>query len=406
MSADTQVEATEPESQPERSSLLVTLAPGNIWRIGMVVIAVVALGLFLSFILDDGGSVIFTVLMAWFASIAMEPAVLKLSKHMKRGLATMIVMLSVLAFMAAFMAIFGKLLVEQLVEIVRAFPDLIDGALAWINEKFQMKLELRDILESLGVDNEKIAEIAAEVGGNALGILGSFVGSVFSIFTLALFVFYLSADGPRLRIWIAKLFPERVQAVVINVWDITAQKTGGYVGARVILAALNAGTTAIVFILIGMPYWLALALWTGLVAQFVPTIGTYIAIILPVLIGLLSDNPMVGIYALIWGIAYQQIENMTFEPKISAKAVDVNPAVAFGAVLMGAGLFGVAGAILAVPVTAMMLSLLSIYGEKHSLAPGIEDSDPNDSMDASDDSEVPEDSDEPEGAGETAPAAK
>jgi predicted PurR-regulated permease PerM len=404
MSADTQVESDEAEQEPKRASVLVTLAPGNIWRVGMVAIAVVAVGLFFGFILDDGGSVIFTVLMAWFASIAMEPAVVRLSKHMKRGLAAMVVMLSVFAFMAAFFAMFGKLLVEQIVEIVKAIPELIDSTLAWINETFDMRLKLADILETFDLDNERIAELATEVGGNALGILGSFLGSVFSIFTLGLFVFYLSADGPRLRLWIAKLFPQRVQPVVVNVWDITAQKTGGYVSARVILAALNAGSTAIVFYVIGMPYWLALALWTGLVAQFVPTIGTYIAIILPVLIGLLSDDPMIGVYALIWGVVYQQIENLTFEPKISAKAVDVNPAVAFGSVLMGAALFGVAGAILAVPVTAMLLSLLSIYGDNHSLAPGIAESDPSGSLDALGDPEVPPDADTPDKGDEAAPA--
>ncbi len=69
---------------------------------------------------------------------------------------------------------------------------------------------------------------------------------------------------------------------------------------------------------------------------------------------------------------YQQIENLTIEPKISAKAVDVNPAVAFGAVLLGAALFGVAGAFLAVPVAAMLLSLLDIYGHRYELLPRVE----------------------------------
>ena len=86
-----------------------------------------------------------------------------------------------------------------------------------------------------------------------------------------------------------------------------------------------------------------------------------------VLVGLLSDNPTVGILALIWGVAYQQVENLTFEPRISAKAVDVHPAVAFGSVLMGAALFGVAGAFLAVPVSAMLLALLDIYTNRYEL---------------------------------------
>ena len=71
--------------------------------------------------------------------------------------------------------------------------------------------------------------------------------------------------------------------------------------------------------------------------------------------------------ALIWGVAYQQVENLTFEPKISAKAVNVHPAVAFGSVMMGAALFGVAGAFLAVPVSAMLLSLLNIYTHRYEL---------------------------------------
>ena len=153
----------------------------------------------------------------------------------------------------------------------------------------------------------------------------------------------------------------------MNVWRLTSEKTGGYIGARVILATINSATTAIVFLIIDMPYWLPLALWTGIVAQFVPTIGTYISIALPVLVGLLSENPYVGLLALAWAVIYQQIENLTIEPRISAKAVNVNPAVAFGSVLLGASLFGVAGAFLAIPVTAMLLSLLDIYGKRYEL---------------------------------------
>ena len=62
--------------------------------------------------------------------------------------------------------------------------------------------------------------------------------------------------------------------------------------------------------------------------------------------------------ALIFALIYQQIENRTIEPKISADAVDMHPAVAFAAVILGAALFGVAGALVAVPIAALLLSLL------------------------------------------------
>ena len=127
-----------------------------------------------------------------------------------------------------------------------------------------------------------------------------------------------------------------------------------------------------VFVAIGMPYWLPLALWTGVVAQFIPTIGTYIAIVLPVVVGLLTPQAR-GVAALVWAVLYQQVENLLIEPRISARAVDVNPAVSFGAVLLGAALFGAAGAFLAVPVIAMLLALLNIYGRRYELLPEIEE---------------------------------
>jgi predicted PurR-regulated permease PerM len=352
----------------------ITLVPSNVWRVGLVVLGIIALGLVLRFFLQDGGTVIFTVLMSWFAAIAMAPLVDRLSRRMRRGTATILVMLTFVLLALVFVVAFGSLMIGQLSELVLRIPDLIDSAIAWANEKFSMSMSSQDILASVGGGSIDFASIAQQVGGNVLGILGSVLGSVFGLFTFGLFTFYFSAQMPRLQEWVTRLFPVRVQGVVSNVWTITAQKTGGYVGARVVLATINSVTTAIVFFLIGLPYWLPLALWTGIVAQFVPTIGTYIAILLPVLVGLLSPNPWLGVVALAWGLLYQQVENLTIEPKISAKAVDVNPAVAFGAVLLGAALFGIAGAFLAVPVAAMLLSLLDIYGKRYELAAEIGES--------------------------------
>jgi hypothetical protein len=75
----------------------------------------------------------------------------------------------------------------------------------------------------------------------------------------------------------------------------------------------------------------------------------------------------------VWAVLYQQVENLTMEPRISGKAVDVNPAVSFGAVLLGAALFGVAGAFVAVPIVVMLLALLDIYGNRYELLPELEE---------------------------------
>ena len=346
----------------------VTFAPGNVWRVGLVLLGVVAFGLFLRFIVDDGGSVIFTVLMSWFAAIAMAPLVDRLARRMKRGVATILVMAAFVVFVVFFVVAFGALLVDQLSQLIARIPDLIDSALAWVNSTFSQSLTLDTILTSIGAAKLDFGSIASKVGVNIFGLLSSALGSIFGLFTFALFTYYLSAQTQQLQVWVARLFPTKTQPLVGDVWRLTAEKTGGYVGARVVLGAINAVTSGIVFFAIGLPYWLPLAIWTGVVAQFVPTIGTYIAIVLPVLVGLLSDRPWTGVAALGWALLYQQVENLTIEPRISAKAVNVHPAVSFGAVLLGAALFGVAGAFLAVPVVAMLLALLDIYGKRYDLA--------------------------------------
>jgi predicted PurR-regulated permease PerM len=337
----------------------------NVWRTSFIVLAVIVIALLLQFLLEDGGNVIFIVLIAWFAAIAMEPAVGRLARYMKRGLATAMVMLSIVVGFILFSAAFGNLLFNQIAELLQSLPGILDSALAWFNQRTNSNYEIVDLWEQLNLTPAKSAEYAATVLQGVVGLLGSVALGFFGLFTFGLFTFYLSADSPRFRRYIRSLFSPRFQPVVQQVWSITAEKTGNYVAARVILAFINGTTSAIVFLAIGMPSWLALGIWTGLVSQFVPTIGTYIAIVLPVLVGLLSGNPWIGVIALIWAILYQQVENLTIEPKINARAVNVHPAVAFASVMLGAALFGLAGAVLAVPIAAMAISLIDVRKLRH-----------------------------------------
>jgi predicted PurR-regulated permease PerM len=296
----------------------------------------------------------------------MEPAVAWMAKRgMKRGLATGIVMLSVVVGTVFFFLVFGQLLASQLVELFTSIPTFAENLVTWVNATFGTAIDLQNIIGSLNLDPAQVAKWAGDLAGGLLTVLFSIVGSVFSVFTLALFTFYLSADLPRLKRWIARFLPKSGQRLNEELWSVAVEKAGGYVAARLILALINGGTTALVLYLIGMPYWLALGIWTGIVAQFVPTIGTYIAIALPVIIGLLSDDPKDGLLALGWAVLYQQVENLTIEPRISAKAVDLHPAVSFGSVMFGAALFGAAGALLAVPVAAIIMSFFEAYAPEY-----------------------------------------
>ena len=112
---------------------------------------------------------------------------------------------------------------------------------------------------------------------------------IFRFFTVLLFTFYLVADGPRFRRLICSfLRPDRQREVLAN-WEIAIQKTGGYLYSRLLLGIIQAVFHYIAFVIIGVPYPLALALFVGVVSQFVPVVGTYIANGFPALIALAID---------------------------------------------------------------------------------------------------------------------
>jgi len=360
------------EQAPARTVRIV-LDPSNTWRIGFVVIALVAVVALGRFVLAGGSALFFTVLMAWFASLAIEPAVSRLSRRMPRGAATGLVMLTGVVFFGVFLTLFGQLFVSQVARLVEGLPELVASGVDWANATMGTAYDFDQILADLNLTPERAASVAAQVAGGVLSVLGSVVGAVGAFFIFALLLFYLSADGPRLRRWIASLFPPRIQEKAVAVWDTTADKTGRYVAARVVLALINATASGIVFVIIGLPSWLALAIWTGLIAQFVPVIGTYISIVLPVIVGLLSPNPWLGLIVLGWAVVYQQIENLTIEPRISARAVNVHPAVSFASAILGTALFGLAGALLAIPVVAMLLALLDLYRTRYDMLPALAD---------------------------------
>ncbi|MGG5260636.1 AI-2E family transporter [Phycicoccus avicenniae] len=327
----------------------------------------------LGFVLWRGSSMVFYVIMSWFVALAMEPAVSRLTRWMPRAAATATVMLTTLVGLAAFLWLFGSLLVDQLTALVTAVPGIAADVLEQVNRATGSQYTYDDLLDQAGISASDLSGYAQNVAFGVVGFLTALLGAFFGIFVVAFLVFYISAGMPRLRLWLAGRMNPRVQVPFLTAWDLAKVKVGNYIAARVVLAALNASFSMVAFFLLDLPYWLPLALWTGLVAQFIPNIGTYVSIALPVVVGLTSPDPWLGVWVLAWGIAYQQVENLTIEPRISAKAVDVHPAVSFGAALLGAQLFGLSGALMGVPLAATAMAMLEIYQRRYEITPETEE---------------------------------
>ncbi|WP_072690364.1 AI-2E family transporter [Rhodococcus marinonascens] len=304
--------------------------------------------------------------LAWLFSVTIEPIVDWIeNRGLRRGAATGLVLLAMFVAGIAFVAMFGALLAEQLAELLKALPGALSSVTEWSNRVFDT--DFATGADLLNLTPETIRDLAQEFTPGILGVLSSVVGVVFQAFTMLLFVFYMSAQGPAFRRTISSWFPARQQQIISVVWEISVEKAGGYVVSRLVLAAVSTVATGVFLVIIDVPYWLPLALWTGVVSQFVPTLGTYLAIALPAIIAA-AAQPMDGVWVVAFGTVYQQIENYVLHPRITSKTVSIHPAVAFGSVIVGASLFGAIGALVSVPVVAVIQALVETYGRRYELA--------------------------------------
>jgi predicted PurR-regulated permease PerM len=144
---------------------------------------------------------------------------------------------------------------------------------------------------------------------------------------------------------------------------LAIQKTGGYIYSRALLALVSAFFHWIAFQAIGTPAPVALAVWVGLISQFLPVVGTYLAGVLPILLAFL-DSPVKALIVIVFIAVYQQLENFLLAPRITAKTLELHAAVAFGAAIAGGAVLGPIGAVLALPFAAMVQGIVGNWGNR------------------------------------------
>ena len=307
------------------------------------------------------------LLVALFVSFAMEPAVSWLARRgWKRGVATFFTFFMVGLISIVLMFAMGRLLVDQVAQLVDNAPELIDESATWLNDTFGLEIDTEGLQNRLADEGSPFRDAASNLASKAFALSVSAVGLLFNFFTMLLFAFYLTAEGPKVRRFVCSLLPPSKQRAVLRGWEIAIDKTGGYLYSRALLATLSAVLGGIFFVIINVPYPVALAVFMGVTSQFIPTVGTYIGGALPVLIATL-DDPVKGVAVLIYILVYQQVENYFFSPRITAKTMSLHPAIAFGTVIVGGSLAGGIGALLALPAAAVLQAIGSTYIRRHEL---------------------------------------
>lgn len=280
----------------------------------------------------------------------------------RRGLATFLVFLGVLIAGVGFVVLLGSMLAGQIVDMVEEFPKYLDSVINWVNQTFHTDLSRVEVQDSL-LHSDWLQKYVQNSATGVLDISTTVLGGLFRLLTIFLFSFYFAADGPRLRRALCSVLPLTRQAEVLRAWEIAVDKTGGYLYSRGLMALVSGIAHYILLVILGVPY-APLAVWVGLVSQFIPTIGTYLAGALPMLIAFTVD-PWYAVWVLGFVVIYQQFENYALQPKLTSKTVDIHPAVAFGSVIAGTALMGAVGALIAIPAVATLQAFLGAYVKRY-----------------------------------------
>jgi predicted PurR-regulated permease PerM len=306
------------------------------------------------------------IAVAFFFALAMIPAVKWIHERWgwKRGAAVGAIYGGLILFVALMVLVLIPAISNFANEVSTSGVDYADE----INSYSQDLIGQDLVSQESGADAGDAAGAAmSKWSDNIVGAVETGIGLLFTMATILLFTFYFAADAPRVERALLSRMPPHRQKVVGWIWDTAIEQTGGYFYSRMLLVIINGGLFFIAMLLVGMPlvYALPLSIFEGFVAEFIPAIGTYLGAAVPILITLVVQGLVPALILLVWVLIYQQAENYWLSPRISAGTMEINGGVAFGAALAGGAIAGPMGAFVALPVAALITSIIKNAGKTY-----------------------------------------
>jgi predicted PurR-regulated permease PerM len=312
------------------------------------------IAIFLSQQLLSISSILVLLVMSMFLAIGLNPVVeFFMRRGLRRGLSVLLVLVVVISVLALFVVAIAPVISDQIAQITRNAPGWLDDLqtnrqVQKLDDQYDVIAKARDYIQN--------GDFGQRVFGGALGVGLRVLSAVANSLIVIVLMIYFLASLPSIKHAGYSLAPASKRPRVSELGDKIIRSTGSYV-AGAFFVALCAGLSTLVFsFIIGLSdYAFALAFVVGLFS-LIPVVGAFVSGALMTLLGL-TVSPTVALVALIYYVAYQQLESYFIYPRIMKKSVDIPGSVTVVAALMGGSLMGIIGALLAVPVAAALLLL-------------------------------------------------
>jgi len=294
-------------------------------------------------------SVVIWVLIAVFLAMALNPAVEILARRgMRRGPAVGIVFVGAILIIVGIAATFVPTLVREVNDLAAAVPGYIDdltsgrGKLGFLEREYQIVEKAREAIKKSGVGG------VLGLSNTALSLTKSVLNAVIAVVTISFLTLFMLLEGP---VWVERIYSlisEESQPRWRKVGGDIYRTVGGYVTGNLAISLIAGVVSTTVLLVLGVPYAVALGLIVALL-DLIPLAGATLAAIIVSAVGFLHSTTA-GIVLVVFFVLYQQLENHVLQPLVYGRTVRLSPLIVLIAVLMGAKLAGVIGALGAIPV--------------------------------------------------------
>jgi predicted PurR-regulated permease PerM len=323
------------------------------WRTIFASVGTVLVALLVVFLVRELSRILAWLVVAGFFAVVLAPAVDFIERRfrMRRGLATSIVFFAVLGLVLAMLTAFIVPVAHQVTKFSDQLPHYIEdakngeGAVGDLIKRY-------DLDEKIEENRDKIEEAISGAGAPALKAVRSVFNTLLAFLTILVLTFLMLLRGPSLTAGALVLLPERHRERAAAIAADAAKAVSGYMLGNFLISLLAGLTTYVLLKVMGVPYPEVIALFVAF-ADLIPLVGATLGAVPTVGLSFIHSTTA-GIVALVFYVAYQQVENHLIQPVIMSRTVDVNPLTVLVSVLVGVELFGFLGALLAIPAAGII----------------------------------------------------
>lgn len=301
-------------------------------------------------------------ILIWFVfaliiSVLFNPAIDFLQrKKIPRSLSIVLIYVGVFGILSLLIYLVVPLFVSEIKTFLEVFPQYFEKISPLLRGLgFQAFENIESFLRILGDTLEKMAE-------NIFNVLFTIFGGAFTTIFVVITAIFLSLEEKAVEKTLILLFPKKYEVQVLDVWARCQKKVAGWFGARILACIFVGVASYIVFLLFNIEYPFTLALFAG-VFNFIPYVGPFLTGVILFFI-IFPTEPLKGILVLIAFTLIQQIENSILSPILMKKFVGLPPALVLLSLVVGGHLWGLLGAILAIPLFGILFEFLKEFLEK------------------------------------------